>query len=169
MNRILLLLIFLCIAFIVRAADANPRELFGLYPAAPTDKDGARAFSVQGALDGEDYPGFYREPAVLTLSHIAKVSTGYPEAGTIPFPALFLSFTNEGFKRLRDHLKLAEPSDLVVVIDGRAYATLPPRVIRDILDRRVDLRLLIRSALDNKDELDLLRKKLIAAKAPKKQ
>src|SRR5687768_9600678 len=105
MNRMLFQLTLLCVAFVMRAAEPSPRDVLGLYPAAPTDKDGATAFSFQGGLDGKEYPGFYRSPAVLTLSHIAAVASGYPEVGAAPFPALFFTFTEEGFKRLRDHLQ----------------------------------------------------------------
>jgi len=168
MNRILLQLAFLCVAFVMHATDANPRESFGLYPVVPTKKDGATAFSFKDALTSKNYSGFYLGPALLTLSQVAHLGSGYPEAGTIPYPALFFGFTAEGFNVLRDHLKLAKPSDLVVVIDGRAYGTLDPSVVRDIVERRVKLQLLIPSALNNRGELDRLCNKLVAAKSPKK-
>ena len=168
------LLVFSLLTLAARGADVNPRESFAVYPEVPKGTSGAIAFECSAPLSGEKYFGFYLSTPVLTLSHLADGGSGYPEAGAAPFPALWFSFTDDGFKRLQGHLKGKQPSNLVVFIDGHAYARLEPADIRDIVEHRRDIRdaiehrsrlqILIRSALDNKAELDRLLGKLKAAR-----
>ena len=169
MKAIAFLLSFVCLGFIARAAEADPREFFAFYPEVSAKADGAVPFSYKLALARGKLTGFYGKPAVLTLLEVSELKSGYPEAGTIPYPALFFGFSKEGFKRLREHVAQARPSRLILVIDGRAYDALRPATVRDVINRHVRLQLLIPSALDKDSELKALFNKLRAAKAALKR
>ena len=169
MNKITLVLTFLATVLVARAADPKPPEPFALYPVCLKDVEGATAFSYQGALTAIKDSGFYHEPAVLTMAHVGKIDWGYPEAGTIPFPALIFYFSPEGFKVLRDYLRSPQASDLVLFIDGHAYMRLEVVPFRRFMEHPSSLEVLIRSALDDSAELKRLFNVLQAASRAKKR
>ena len=145
MKPIILLLILLTGVFVADAADPRPavEKLFALYPTIPDDpfhrQFATRRFEYENALTDKPriVKGFFNEKPVLTFAHIARVDLEGREIQTAPITGLRFVLNDSGVRLLRDYLRQPNPKEMVVFIDGYAYATVSIEVAREITERRV--------------------------------
>lgn len=145
MKPIIVLLILFTRLFIANAAEPRPtaESFFALYSTIPDDpfhqQFATRRFEYENALTDKPkiVKGFFGATPVITLAHIAKVELEGREIQTAPITGLRFVLNDSGVRVLRDYLRKPNPKEMVVFIDGHAYATVTLELAREMSARRV--------------------------------
>lgn len=144
--RTIIVCLLLCITTFARAADSKPTpaDFLALYSILPDDAFNRKfgtTFSYEKAFSDRDTPetvtGIYSGKPVLTMEHIAKVSIATREIQSAPISGLRFLLSDSGTRQLRDYLRQPGAKDMVVFIDGHAYATVSLDLARQMAEHGV--------------------------------
>ncbi len=128
------------------AADPEPTAAysFALYPIVSDDalnRTFAQGFEYENAFSKssgiESVRGLYRPEPVLTFDHIAKVEISCREIQTAPIDGVHFTLNDSGVRKLREYLRQPNAKEMVVFIDGYAYATVSLDLALKVADKRV--------------------------------
>jgi hypothetical protein len=147
MKSIILLFFLLKSISIVEAADPKPTaaDFFALYPTIPDDvfhrQFAPQAFEYEDTFSDVKKPriikGFYSGKPVVTLDQVAKIETETREISAAPISGLRIVLNDSGIRQLRDYLRQANAKEMVVFVDGYAYATVSLDLARQMSEHRI--------------------------------
>lgn len=141
-------LVAFMVAGVISLMAATPKpaatDFFALYPIVPDDalnRTFAKGFGYQTDFlvntGVKVVNGLYRPDAVLTFDHIAKVGITAREIGAAPIDGIKLVISDAGAKKLGEYLGQPNAKEMVVFIDGYAYATVTLDLAREMVEKRV--------------------------------
>lgn len=144
-HRTLSILSFVLVGMISAAAAADPKptaaDFFALYPIVSDDalnRTFAQNFHYESAFDESKIEsGLYRPESVLTFDHIAKVAISCREIQAAPIDGVQFTLNDAGALKLREYLRQPNAKEMVVFIDGYAYATVSLDLALKMADKRV--------------------------------
>jgi len=138
-----LLLVLVGMISSIAAADPKPTaaDFFALYPIVSDDalnRTFAQKFHYESAFDESKIEsGLYRPESVLTFDHIAKVAISSREIQAAPIDGVHFTLNDAGALKLREYLRQPNAKEMVVFIDGYAYATVSLDLALKMADKRV--------------------------------
>ena len=139
-------LILVGIVSLARAGDPKPTaaDFLALYATVPDDafhQNFATGFEYEKVFSGEEKAkivrGLYSGKPILTIEHIEKVVIETREIQTAPISGLRFVLNDSGIHQVRDYLRQPGAREMVVVIDGDAYATVSLDLAQKMSKERV--------------------------------
>lgn len=136
---------FVLVGMVSSMAGADPKptaaDCFALYPIVADDalnRTFAKNFHYESAFDkSEIVSGLYRPEPVLTFDHIEKVAMSCREIQAAPIDGVHFTLNDAGVRKLSEYLRQPNAREMVVFIDGYAYATVSLDLALKMADQRV--------------------------------